>query len=216
MQRPQREETANWVTHGLGIVLSLFAAGFMISQLGNASLTLVISCIAYLLALIGVYTCSTLSHWYTADFRDGEPQRRFRILDQAFIYLLIVASYTPFSVAYLQATWWWCVLGLMWAIAIGGFVSKIFFAHRVNQVSIWIYIALGWIPALSGMPFNQNVPADVLWNIVAGGLLYTGGTLFLFNDRKQWYFHAIWHIFVIGGSAVHFWGILQYAIWQQP
>ena len=170
---------------------------------------LILSCLVYLQAMFVVYTCSTLSHLFTTDFLEGKPQQQFRRLDQAFIYIMIVATYTPFSAAYLDGVWWWSVLGLMWLIAIAGFVSKVFFSHRVNSVAIWIYLLLGWLPAISGMPWSDQMPSHAIWNIVLGGVVYSAGTIFLLNDRKCWYFHAIWHLFVIAGSLTHFIGIMK-------
>ena len=210
MHRPSREETANWITHAIGIAMSIFAAFILLPRvLADGDWTMTISCVLYLLSLLGVYICSTMSHWYSAEYQDGKPRRHFRMLDQAFIYLLIVATYTPFSAAHLHGVWWSSVLGLMWVIAITGFVSKIIFAHRVNSVAIWIYLLLGWIPALSGMPWCADMPSSAIWCIVLGGIVYTIGTVFLFNDHKRWYFHAIWHLFVIAASATHFVGILN-------
>lgn len=210
MHRLQREENTNWITHAVGIGLSLIGVFVLVPRLPwAADWTLTTSCCVYLLALLAVYTCSTLSHWYTSEFKGGLPQKKFRQLDQACIYLLIVATYTPFSAAYLKHPWWWGVLGLMWSIAIVGFISKIFFSHRVNSVSIWIYLMLGWIPAFSGMPWSDQIPAAAIWSILLGGVVYSAGTIFLYNDQKQWYFHGIWHLFVIGGSLTHFMGILK-------
>ncbi len=206
MERPKSEEFANTITHGFGAALSAVAVIWLMSRLGEASRLVWFGCLIYGLSLMGVYVTSTLSHYFT----DPEKQRFFRQLDQAFIYLLIVASYTPFSLAFLNGTWWWCLLGFMWAVALVGFASKLFLGHRIQAVSVWLYLLLGWVPALGGMPWSKEIPFGcVLW-IVYGGIAYTGGTVFLFNDKKVPYFHAVWHVFVMAGSAIHFCGVVKF------
>lgn len=131
------------------------------------------------------------------------------MLDQAFIYLLIVGTYTPFALTYLRTTAWLSYLGLMWAIAIAGFLSKIILSHRVDRVAVWIYVALGWMPVIAAIPLTGLVPAAALWSMLAGGLCYTLGTLFLLFDSRVVHFHAVWHLFVIAGSMFHFFPILR-------
>lgn len=160
----------------------------------------------FAILLIAVYSCSALSHY----FRGAKLRSLFRRLDQAFIYLLIVGSYSPFSTAFQHGPWWWTTLALMWLVAFVGFVSKLFFEHRVESVSVWIYLALGWSPILIGMPLAGLVPTAAIRMILLGGFFYTAGTWFLFKDHKVWYFHAIWHLFVIAGSISHFLGVWWY------
>ena len=209
VKRPQREENLNTFTHAVGIGLSLIALYLIWSRLGTVEDSLVqFACVGFGLALICVYTCSTLSHYFT----DPPRQTIFRQLDQAFIYILIVASYSPFSVVFLRSPWWWSVLGVMWIIALAGFVSKLFLAHRLQRVSIWLYLLLGWVPAAGGMPFTVELPWGCRLWILYGGIAYTVGTYFLFNDKKFWFFHGIWHIFVIAGSACHVWAVLKFVL----
>lgn len=178
------------------------------SQLGNAETHVWFGCLVYGISLVSVYVTSTLSHY----FKEPDLQKFYRKLDQAFIYLLIVASYTPFSLAYLHGTWWWCLLGIMWTLALLGFASKLFLAHRVQAVSIWLYLLLGWVPAMGGMPWSKDLPFDCILWIIYGGIAYTAGTFFLFNDKKVPYFHAVWHLFVMAGSAIHFWGVIKFVV----
>ena len=206
MERPKSEEFANTITHAIGAALSVLAVIYLMSRLGFANRTVWIGCLVYGLSLIGVYVTSTLSHYFT----EPEAQRFYRKLDQAFIYLLIVASYTPFSLAYLNGSWWWGLLAIMWVLALAGFVSKMFLAHRVQAVSIWLYLLLGWVPAMGGMPWSEELPFDCILWIIYGGVAYTAGTFFLFNDKKVPYFHAVWHLFVMTGSAIHFWAVIKF------
>jgi len=128
----------------------------------------------------------------------------FRVLDQGFIYLLIVGTFTPLALEYLRSGWWWLLLVLMWTVALGGFISKILFRYRIDAVTIWSYLVLGWMPIIPAARYIDVVPAAALWWVLIGGLCYTGGTLFLVLDYRRFHFHAIWHLFVVAGSICHF------------
>ena len=121
---------------------------------------------------------------------------------------MIAATYTPFSIAYLPSAPWWILLGAIWTMAIAGFVSKVFFAHRVDFVSVTPYVLLGWMPAMGAPTIVQTMPLPIFLWMVFGGVCYTIGTLFLIYDDRIRHFHAVWHLFVIAGSACHFVGIL--------
>lgn len=196
-------ERANVLTHGFGVLLSLLGGGWLVWRFSIATFPtlLVVALVLYVISLVGVFFCSMMSHWYLPNTAWRE---KYRALDQAFIYLLIVASYTPLSVAKLTATWWWILLAIMWTIAFVGFASKAFFNHRVNSISVWGYLILGWLPAVFGMPWEESLPAGSIWGIVGGGVVYSLGVIFLLIDNKVWYFHAIWHLFVVAGATVHF------------
>lgn len=203
---PLDGERLNTATHALGVLLSLAGAAIMMTEVratddGWRSA----GCGIYLFALIGVYANSTLSHSASTP----RLKRTFRQLDQAFIYLLIVGTYTPFALTYLRSGWWLAFLAFLWLVAIFGFLSKVLMAHRVEQVAVWIYLALGWLPIISALPLLERVPATGLWWMLIGGLCYTAGTVFLTNDHRVAHFHAAWHLFVIAGSACHFHAILQ-------
>ncbi len=215
MERPKREEFVNGLTHAIGTLLSLFAAAYLlIAVWPQSNMQKTAASFLYGFSLIAVYFSSMMSHW------EPNPDRKiyYRRLDQAFIYILIVASFTPFSVEYLHEFYYWLLLILMWAIAIVGFVSKLWAAHRVQAVAIWIYLALGWMSSLAFLPwllgfgFKSRMPLGAIGMIFLGGVFYSFGTLFLYLDRRAWYFHAIWHVFVMLGSISHFSGILVYFV----
>ncbi len=199
------EELVNTATHGVGLVLSLAGAGVLVGcVLSGGDIWLIVGCSVYAATLVAVYTASTLSHAIS------NPRLRhlFRTLDQGFIFLLIVGTFTPIALAYLRFEWCWWLLGLMWAIALVGFVSKILFSHRVDKVSIWIYLLLGWMPILGVVPMMQLIPSGALRWMLIGGLCYTIGTAFLILDQRVLHFHAVWHLFVVAGSACHYFAIL--------
>jgi len=209
MFRPAAGERLNTLTHALGLALSLVGSAFLMTHVVTQSdIWRTLGCGVYAFALVGVYFNSTLSHSATIP----RVKRMFRRLDQAFIYLLIVGSYTPFALTYLGSGFWLGFLGFLWVIALVGFVSKVVLAHRVDAVAIWIYLALGWLPIISAPTLLERVPAEGLWWLLAGGVCYTVGTLFLMNDERVVHFHAVWHLFVIAGSVCHFCAIWRVVI----
>jgi hemolysin III len=207
--RSADDERINAITHAIGMVLAVVGALVMSSAaVGRADTWLDIGCGVYLASLMAVYTMSTLSHgtW---------PLRwklLFRRLDQACIYLLIAATYTPFSLAYLRDVFWWTLLAAIWAVAIAGFIAKLFFAHRVDSISLTSYIVLGWMPMIAAPSLMRILPLGAFWWMVGGGACYTIGTLFLTFDQRVRHFHAVWHLCVIAGSVCHFVGILVFVV----
>lgn len=110
----------------------------------------------------------------------------------------------PFALVYLRTGGWFLFFGLMWTVALGGFASKVLFAHRVDAVAIWVYVVLGWMPIAAVPSLVKMLPAAALWWMLIGGLCYTFGTLFLISDKRRPLFHGVWHLFVISGSTCHF------------
>ena len=142
-------------------------------------------------------------------FRNPRRKQFFRVLDQAVIYCLIAGTYTPFILAYMPPQRKWAVLAFVWTLATVGFLSKAFLKHRVEAVVIANYILLGWLPA---MAMVSLIPLDCMVWMACGGVLYTVGTLFLTFDQRVPFFHATWHLFVLGASAFHFFAVVHYTI----
>jgi hemolysin III len=205
--RRREEERINTLTHALGAALSVIGFELLlarVTRLGDS--WQLAGCAVYGSALVAVYAASTLSH----SFQRPRLRRFFRILDQAFIFLLIAGTFTPLSLTYLRGGPWWFLFGLMWAIAMFGFFSKTIFAHRIDSVSTVLHVTMGWLPVLAIKPMLTLLPGGLAWSMLYGGLCYTGGVFFLMRDNRFRYFHAIWHLLVIAGSAFHFWGIYWY------
>jgi len=195
------EESANTLTHGLGFLLSVIGAvalGMQVARTGDAWRML--GCSIYAPSLMAVYAMSTLSHVCVLPDR----KRLFRMLDQGTIYLLIVGTYTPFSLTFLRSGPWWFFLAFLWAVAMFGCLSKVLLAHRIDRVAIWLYVFLGWLQGIAVVSLAGRLPSTATWWMVIGGLFYTVGTVFLILDRYVRHFHALWHLFVIAGSACHF------------
>jgi hemolysin III len=201
LARSPVEELAHAITHGIGLLLSIAGGTVLIVRvLADGNLWRIAGCSIFAAALIAVYAASTLSHSATKP----RYRRLFRILDQGFIYLLIVGTFTPLALEYLRGSWWWLLLAGMWTVALVGCVSKVLFSHRIDAVTVWSYILLGWLPILPGRAYLELVPAAALWWVLAGGLCYTLGTVFLVLDVRRLHFHAIWHLSVLAGSICHY------------
>ena len=199
--RSSAEELVHTLTHGFGLLLSVVGAVVLLLRvLTEGDVWRVAGCGIFAAALIAVYAASTLSHAVARP----RLKRVFRILDQAFIYLLIVGTYTPLALEYLRDGWLWLFLALMWVVALIGFVSKTLFSHRIDAVTIWTYVLLGWLPICLARTYVGIVPAAAMWWVLAGGLCYTFGTVFLVLDHRRLHFHAIWHVLVMAGSICHY------------
>ncbi|MCH8923258.1 MAG: hemolysin III family protein [Planctomycetes bacterium] len=199
------EEAANTLTHGLGFLLSVAGAIAMTMWvLREGDAWRVLGCTIYVSSLVIVYAMSTLSHVCA----DPHRKRLFRTLDQAFIYLLIVGTYTPFSLAFLRSGLGWLFLAVMWSVAIAGFLAKTLRAHRIDAVSTRLYVALGWMPVVPAFFLIGMIPEAALWWMAIGGMCYMVGTVFLIFDTHIRHFHALWHLAVIAGSACHYFIIL--------
>ena len=200
------EELANRVTHGLGALLSIAGVVALIALAtrqhdGNR----VVSACIYGGAMITFYCLSTAYHSVS------KPYTRyvFRILDHASIYLMIAGSYTPFAMVTLHGPWGWTLLGTVWGLGTVGAVLKIFTTHRLRFIGPLLYIGLGWIVVIAFKPLSAALATDGLALLFAGGIAYTVGVIFYLWDRLP-FNHAIWHLFVLAGSACHFGAIFYY------
>lgn len=197
--RRVREELANAVTHGIGALLSLIGGAVLIALAAmNGDAWLIVSSAVYVVTLILLYTASTLYH----AVRVPALRARFKVLDHCAIYLLIAGTYTPFMLGSVRGGWGWSLFAVIWAVAAAGIVFKLFFTGRFPVLSTIIYIAMGWLGVIAIRPMLEHfTPATVLW-LAAGGLTYTLGTLFYHRPRMR-FAHAVWHMFVLGGSICH-------------
>ena len=202
------EEIANAVTHGIGLVFSIigFIALLIVSILDGSTL-LIVSSVIYGLTLIVLYCMSTIYHIC----RSVKIKRIFRILDHSSIYLLIAGTYTPFMFGALKGPLGWTLFGVIWAIAIAGVIYKMFRLNGSGILSTLSYILMGWLCVFAIVPLFQNLSITQFSGLIAGGVFYTLGTIF-FGINALPYNHAIWHIFVMGGSLCHYASIFNIAI----
>ncbi|MGV8961644.1 MAG: PAQR family membrane homeostasis protein TrhA [Stenotrophomonas sp.] len=195
-----REEIASALTHGLGAVAALAGSSVLItlaSIYGDAwQLT---SAIVFGVALLLLYTASTLYHAIQHPVAKG----RLKVFDHCAIYLLIAGTYTPFTLIGLRGPWGWSMFAAIWSLALFGVIFKLFYTGRFKLLSTIIYIAMGWMVIVAIKPMLRALDSWTLGWLLAGGLSYTLGTYFYHRESIP-YSHAIWHMFVIGGSVCHF------------
>ena len=205
------EELVNVITHGIGLVLSVIGAVIMVAALRRGDVWRAAGCGVYLASLITVYAMSTMLH----SCKTPRWKSFFRALDQGSIYLLVAATYTPFSLAYLRTGVWWMLLGVIWGVALHGFLAKVLFAYRVDAPSIWPCVLIGGIPFISTPTLLSMVSIGALWWMLTGVVCYAVGLMFFINDERVRHFHAVWHLFVIAGSMCHFMGIYMFVVHVQ-
>jgi len=202
------EEVANRLTHGLGVLLALAATLVMIVvALRSGDPWRIVSVSIHGGSFILFYVVSTVYH----TMRHPRAKYVFRILDHAGIYLVIAATYTPFTLVSLRGPWGWSLFVTVWGLAVAGAVFKSFMTHRLQILAPIFYIVMGWLAVIAYRPLLAALsPAGMAW-LVAGGVVYTLGVVFYAWDRIP-YNHAIWHMFVLVGSACHFFAVLWYVL----
>lgn len=205
---PRREEIANAITHGIGSVLSVAALVLLIvfSSLKGTAWH-VVSFTIYGVTMLLLYVCSTLVH----SFKEGKVKDLFEFFDHSSIYLYIAGTYTPFLLVAIRGPLGWSLFGVIWGIAILGVLFKAFFVKRFLFMSTFFYLIMGWLIVIAWGPLTAAVPSQGIVLLVAGGVLYSLGTIF-YVWRAFPYHHAIWHLFVLGGSVTHFFAILLYLL----
>lgn len=204
----EAEELANRLTHCVAALLSIVGLVILLvaaSRTGDPYR--IVSSAVFCSVLCIFYIISTLYH----TFRNPRVRYIFRILDHAGIFLVIAASYTPFTLVSLREGNGWALFGVVWGLAVVGVVFKTFMTHRLAFLAPVLYIALGWLIVVDLEGLLSMVPIKgVLW-LFAGGLCYTVGIIFYAIDRIP-YNHAIWHLFVVAGSLCHYLSILWYVV----
>lgn len=201
------EELANALSHGLALAGAVVAVPWLIlytARTNSASATIGVS--VFGLTVILMYLTSMLYHALPV----GDTKRFFRTLDHSSIYLLIAGSYTPFTLGVLRGPWGWTLLATIWFLAAAGIVLKARKGVRDGHLSTLLYILMGWLVVVAIVPLWINMSTPGLVWLIAGGLAYTGGTVFYAAPRLL-FAHLIWHLFVMAGTACHFVAIAFYA-----
>ncbi|MDQ0228871.1 PAQR family membrane homeostasis protein TrhA [Metabacillus malikii] len=202
------EEIANSVTHGIGGILSLVALVMLVvySSL-YGTVWHVVSFTVFGITMLLLYTASTLVHSFPA----GKAKDFFEILDHSAIYFFIAGTYTPFLFIAVNGWVGWTLFGIVWTLAIGGTVFKAFFVKKYLFFSTIMYVIMGWLIVFAWNHIIENVPTPGVVLLVIGGLLYTIGAVF-YVWRGFKYHHAIWHMFVLAGSILHFFSVFFYLL----
>ena len=202
-----REERLNSLTHGLGALLS--AAGTLVLVLAAAregDVWKVVSFSIFGASLILLYSASTFYH----ASRSPKAREIWKMLDHCAIFLLIAGTYTPFLLVNLRGPTGWTLFGIIWGLALAGIILKLVFGHRYKILRVIVYLAMGWLIVFAASELNTQVSELGVRLTVIGGVVYTLGVVFYLADRLP-YNHAIWHLFVVGGSLCHFYAI-YYAV----
>lgn len=202
------EEILNAVTHGIGAALALAGLVVLITAAWiNGGTWHVVSFVIYGVSLVLLYLASTLYH----SFRNIKVKHVFKIIDHAAIYLLIAGTYTPFALVALHGVVGWTIFSVIWGLALTGIVLKIFFVKRFKVLSTVCYILMGWAAVVMIKPLLATLAVEGLYWLIAGGVLYTVGAVF-YLARRLPFNHAIWHLFVMAGSAAHFLAVFKYIL----
>jgi hemolysin III len=202
------EEIANSIIHGLGVGLSVAALTMLLVYAGQSHNPWAIaSALVYGIALVLEYTASTLYH----SFPQERVKHVFKILDHCGIYVLIAGTYTPFCLVTLRGSGGLIVFGVIWSLAIAGIAAEAFWTYRPRWLSAAVYLGMGWMIVFSIRPLAAALPPAGLWLLVAGGLCYTFGTIFYVMKQVR-YMHAVWHLWVLAGSILHFLAVLLFVI----
>ena len=202
-----REERLNSLTHGLGALLS--AVGTLVLVLAAAregDVWKLVSFSIFGASLILLYSASTFYH----ASRSPKAREIWKMLDHCAIFLLIAGTYTPFLLVNLRGPTGWTLFGIIWGLALTGIILKLVFGHRYKILRVIVYLAMGWLIVFAAGELNTQVSELGVRLTVIGGVVYTLGVVFYLADRLP-YNHAIWHLFVVGGSLCHFYAI-YYAV----
>ena len=207
-EQSRGEEIANSISHGLGLLAALVASPFLVMravQHGDLRFTVGVSIFATTMMLL--YLASTLYHALPA----GKAKRVFRVIEHSAIFLLIAGTYTPFTLGVLRGAIGSTLLGLVWGLAAIGVALKAFERMSHPIVSTGLYLLMGWLILIAVHPLTARVPASGLLWLVSGGVAYTAGVGFFAADSRLRYAHFIWHLFVMAGTACHYFAVLWYA-----
>lgn len=198
------EEALNILTHGIGIGLAM--AGLCLLEVFAAlkgDVWAIVSCAIFGLTMFTLYFGSTMCHATIGQ----KSECFFEVWDSVAIYALIAGTYTPFCLVNLRGGLGWTVFGILWAIVVFGAVMKIKSPKRQPKWMVGLYLVMGWTLLFILPAMVRNIPARGMWFILAGGLSYSLGVIF-YLWRKMKYSHAVWHLFVIGGSVCFFFAVL--------
>lgn len=206
MERKQtlEEEFANSITHLIGVLFSIVAISLLITfSVLNGTAIHIVSCSLFGGSILLLYTFSTLYH--AIDSPRIKPL--LRTFDHVSIYFLIAGTYTPFLLVGIGGMTGWMYCGVIWALALSGIIFKVFYTHRFRKLSLVLYLSMGWLAVFFIQPLIRNLDISELSLIAAGGIAYTLGVIFYTNKTMR-FAHAIWHLFVLAGTVLHFIAIM--------
>ena len=206
-------EPVNGLTHLAGVLLSVAALVVLLWLAITArDARQVVAFTIFGLSQIALYTASTLYHSLPLTPAGIAKLRR---IDHMMVFVLIAGTYTPICLVALGGGWGWSLLAVVWGLAIAGLVLKTCWMHAPKWLSTGIYLAMGWAAIVAAPVLVHKLPSGALAWLVAGGIIYTIGAIIYALKRPNpipgvFEAHALWHLFVLGGSACFFWMIVRY------
>lgn len=210
----KNEELANTLSHGLGALLSIVALVLLLSysvtnkavgySIDNNAMR-IISFSIYGASLLSLFLASTVYHGVTNE----RSKQVFKLLDHCAIYLLIAGTYTPLLLLSIRGALGYSLMALIWGIAIAGILFKVKLGHKYKKISLATYLGMGFISFAILGELYKVLPSDAVNLLAAGGLVYVVG-IFFYIQKQIRFTHAIWHLFVLGGAACHFFMIYWY------
>ncbi len=199
------EEIANSITHAVAMGMAIAALVVLIvAAVSEGNTWHVVSFSIFGSTLILLYLASTLYHAIPLP----RAKRILKTLDHSAIFLLIAGTYTPFMLVSLRETVGWTIFGVIWGLAVVGVVLKCCCVYRFKRLSLTIYLGMGWLCVLVMRDMAATLSTSSLTLLALGGMAYTLGVIFYVWKRLP-YSHAIWHLFVVAGSTLHFFSVLQ-------
>jgi hemolysin III len=206
-------EPVNGLTHAAGGLLAAVGLSVLLATAASTGrLDQLVAFGVFGLSLVALYAASALYHLLPLS---PSGVARLRRLDHMTIFVLIAGTYTPFCLLALDGGWRWGLLGLIWSLALCGVLLKALWMDAPRWLSVVLYLGMGWIAVIATPALLRAVPpGGIIW-VLAGGLVYSAGALVYGLKRPNlvpgvFGFHEVWHLFVLAGSACHFWAVLRY------
>ncbi len=202
------EEIANSITHGIGFILAIIGlVAMVITAAANGTASHIVSASIFGATMILLYLASTLYH----SFQGKRIKQVLKTLDHSAIFLLIAGTYTPFALVSLRGPWGWSLFGTIWGLALAGIIIQLTPLAKIKILSVGLYLAMGWVAIIAVKPMITALNLSGFMLLLLGGITYSVGVIF-YVWKKLPYGHAIWHLFVLGGSVFHFFSVYYYVI----
>ncbi|MFH0725756.1 MAG: hemolysin III family protein [Pseudomonadota bacterium] len=202
------EEIANSISHGIGLISALAGTPLLILRaVRHGDTGCIVGTSLFSATIILLYLGSCLYHALPI----GKAKRVFRVIEHSAIFFLIAGTYMPFTFGALRGAWGWTLFGIIWGLALVGVTLKSFNKIPHPILSTGLYLVMGWLIVIAIDPLVAGVPKTGLFLLIAGGVSYTAGVAFFATDSRLRYGHFIWHLFVMGGTACHYFAVFRYA-----
>ncbi|WP_207493699.1 PAQR family membrane homeostasis protein TrhA [Aridibaculum aurantiacum] len=199
------EELANTIIHAIGVLFGLVAIPFLIMLAAkNSDISNLMRVGIYGACFMATFVFSTLFHW----FKEEKVKCKLEMCDRISIYFFIAGTYTPFILYYMYDRTGFIMLGIMWALVLFGIFFEIFLAKKYFIISLFIYLAMGWMFVFVLNKWFDSMPSSVITFILTGVGLYSIGVIF-YVWKKYRYHHAVWHFFVLVASIFHYLAVLE-------